>query len=109
MTRLTTPESMFFDCRRQQMYEQHRVFYFIKGCRPLPRPPRCITDRGGRSLKNESIIIEDNAKKFANKIIYLCHNKRIRDKLAKNNYKIITCNYSKNILIKDGLKILKKI
>ena len=91
-------------------YESGTRFKILEaGLYKIPVISTTLGAEGLKYKKNESIIIEDNAKKFANKIIYLCHNKRIRDKLAKNNYKIITCNYSKNILIKDGLKILKKI
>ena len=91
-------------------YESGTRFKILEaGLYKIPVISTTLGAEGLKYKKNESIIIEDNAKKFANKIIYLYHNKRIRDKLAKNNYKIITCNYSKNILIKDGLKILKKI
>ena len=92
------------------LYESGTRFKILEaGLYKIPVISTTLGAEGLKYKKNESIIIEDNAKKFANKIIYLYHNKRIRDKLAKNNYKIITCNYSKNILIKDGLKILKKI
>jgi len=91
-------------------YESGTRFKILEaGLYKIPVISTTLGAEGLKYKKNESIIIEDNAKKFANKIIYLYHNKRIRAKLAKNNYKIITCNYSKNILIKDGLKILKKI
>ena len=91
-------------------YESGTRFKILEaGLYKIPVISTTLGAEGLKYKKDESIIIEDNATKFAKKIIYLYHNKKIRDKLVKNNYKVVISHYSTNILIKDGRKILRKI
>ena len=94
----------------QLKYESGTRFKILEaGLYKIPVISTTLGAEGLKYKKDESIIIEDNATKFAKKIIYLYHNKKIRDKLVKNNYKVVISHYSTNILIKDGRKILRKI
>ena len=74
--------------------------------------PVISTSLGAEGLgykKNFNIVIEDDAKKFANEIINLSNNKKLRNFLAKNLYNLVIKEYTINSLIKDARKIIQKI
>ena len=64
----------------------------------------------GLPLKNnESIFLEDNPKKFANKIISISKNNKILRKIGiKSNY-VVLKNFSEKAQINDAKKLLKKL
>jgi len=64
----------------------------------------------GLALKNNKhIILENNAKKFANKMVYLSKNKKVTNILASNNYKIVASNFNLLSQVKDAKIILKNL
>lgn len=74
--------------------------------------PVISTSLGAEGLfyKNKfNIVIENDAKKFANEIINLSNNEKLRNFLAKNLYKLVIKEYTINSLIKDAKKIIQKI
>ena len=64
----------------------------------------------GLPLKNnESIFLEDNPKKFANKIISISKNNKTLRKIGiKSNY-VVLKNFSEKAQINDAKKLLKKL
>ena len=71
--------------------------------------PIISTYLGAEGLKvkdNHDILLEDDPKKFAKKIFNLYKGKKLRNKLANNNYKLILREYTIKSLINDAKKIL---
>ncbi len=74
--------------------------------------PVVSTTLGAEGLKykiNKTILIADHPKRFAEKIIFLYKNKKIRKKIAISNRNLVISTYSIKNLAKDGQKILKMI
>lgn len=74
--------------------------------------PVVSTTLGAEGLKykiNKSILIADDPKQFAEKIIFLYRNKKIRKKVSILNRNLVISTYSIKNLVKDGQKILKMI
>jgi len=60
-------------------------------------------------LKNNALVVRKNyPSKYAEKIDFLIENPRLRKKLAQNNYKLVTSNYSWGALTKKLINDLKE-
>lgn len=91
-------------------YESGTRFKILEaGIYNLPVVSTTLGAEGLNYKKNKSIMIADDPKKFADKVIYLYQNPRVRKKIARINRKLVISAYSSENLIKDGIKILKKI
>ena len=92
------------------LYESGTRFKILEAA--IYKIPVVSTSLGAEGLyikKNDSIIIEDDAKKFANQIIKLSQNKKLLNKLAIKNYKNIIKNFDLHSQVKDAKIILEQI
>lgn len=92
------------------LYESGTRFKILEAA--IYKIPVVSTSLGAEGLykkKNDSIIIEDDAKKFANQIIKLSQNKKLLNKLAIKNYKNIIKNFDLHSQVRDAKIILEQI
>lgn len=91
-------------------YESGTRFKILEaGIYDLPVVSTTLGAEGLNYKKNKSLLIADDAKNFAKKIIYLYKNPKIRKKISNINRKLVISTYSSENLKRDGIKILKKI
>lgn len=91
-------------------YESGTRFKILEaGIYNLPVVSTTLGAEGLNYKKNKSILIADNPREFAKKIIFLYKNKEIRKKIAAYNRNLVVSEYSLKKLSSDGKKILKEI
>ena len=91
-------------------YESGTRFKILEaGMFDLPVVSTQLGAEGLNYKNNKSILIANDARKFAQKIIYFYKNPKMRKKFDDNNIKLVVSNYSIKSMRKDALKILKKI
>ena len=91
-------------------YESGTRFKILEaGMFDLPVVSTQLGAEGLNYKNNKSILIANDARKFAKKIIYFYKNPKMRKKFAINNRKLVVSNYSIKSMKKDALKILREI
>ena len=92
------------------LYESGTRFKILEAA--MYKIPVISTKIGAEGLplkNNESIFLEDNPKKFANKIISISKNNKTLRKIGiKSNY-VVLKNFSEKAQINDAKRLLKKL
>ncbi len=92
------------------LYESGTRFKILEAA--MYKVPVISTKIGAEGLplkNNESIFLEDNPKKFANKIISISKNNKILKKIAKKSNYIVLKKFSETAQINDAKKLLKDL
>ncbi len=92
------------------LYESGTRFKILESA--LYKLPVISTTLGAEGLplkNNKSIFLENDPKKFANKIIDIYNNKKLLNEVASKSNKIVLKYFNENAQSKDAKKILKKL
>ena len=92
------------------LYESGTRFKILESA--LYKLPVISTTLGAEGLplkNNKSIFLENDAQKFANKIITISKNKKLLNNVALKSNKIVLKYFSENAQCNDAIKILKKL
>ena len=92
------------------LYESGTRFKILESA--LYKIPVISTTLGAEGLplkNNKSIFLENDPKKFANKIISIYKNKKLLSKIGFNSNKIILKYFSENSQCEDAVKIIEEL